>query len=53
MVSRKDPLDMCKQCGVIYEGGCEGCGKLYVGKIGKPLWRERERERERESGGTH
>ena len=37
MVSPKDPLDMCKQCGVIYECSCEVCGKIYVGETGRFL----------------
>ena len=37
VVSPKDPLDMCEQCGVIYECGCELCRKLYVEETGRSI----------------
>ena len=37
MVSSKDPLDICEQCGVIYACGCEVCDKLYMDEIGREI----------------
>ena len=37
VVSPKDPLDTCEQCGVIYECSCEVCEKIYVGETGRCL----------------
>ena len=40
-VSPKDPIDMCDQCGVVYECGYEVCGKKYVGEMGRSLGESR------------
>ena len=37
MVNPNDSLDMCEQCGVIYECGCEVCGKVNVGETERSL----------------
>ena len=37
MVSSKHPLDMCEQCGIIYEGNCVVCWKVYMGETGRSL----------------
>ena len=37
VVSPKDPLDICEQCGGIYQCACDVCGVLYVGETGRSL----------------